>query len=433
MKPTTPPSPKILQKRLLRTAIALLVAAAVIFGYMTYTKSATSDASPAQTKDFILAIQSGERDNHAVLIKPDGSLLLAPRPAGGADDREAVWRPDGNRVFISRSIVGSKDPEESNYQIYRWNPEGDKAERRTIGTRALAHPRFDPTDTQPTAQALATAGGRVLLFDPMKDSSINQILPPTTKGADLGGGEDSTAGVFEAYYKDIGTSFKEARWSPDKKYVVAVLRRENGEALMFQIAQPTTEEERRPHIIACGDRIDFDVSMVSNSITFTVLNFQWQDTAHIPDQYKKDGKPTTPYSHTVAVANLDKILSDDPKGAVAYIDVSQKDPKAFCQPTFSPDGNTVVVVEGAYKSQGEFEPEILVAYHLQGGPMSIVAKGLIYDPSWSPAGDQIVFVRKEASGERDVVTVAPDGTGERSRTAGKGNFAHPIFSPKFGQ
>lgn len=432
---TAPPtSPKILQLRQLRTAIVILVAAGAFAGYYFYTKSASSDSSPANTKNDILALKEENGGNRAVLIQPDGKIVESPAEGTGVDDREAVWRPDGNRIFISRAVAGSKTPEETNYQLYRWNPSSNDCQRRTIGTRALAHPRFSPEDAKdPAAKALTTAGGRVLLFDPLEDSSIRQILPPATKEIDIQTNQadsGAAAGDFDQFYRGLGDSFREARWSADKTYIISVLRRDNGEALVVQKAQPQSEEERRPSLVICAQHIDFDVSAGSNTVLFSALDFQWQDENHIPDQYKLGGKVTRPYNHLLAVMDLDKIASKDP-AALKILDVSKADGKAFAEPTLSLDGKAALVVEGTFKGGNEFSAEALFVYGTGGGSPQLVARGAISNPSWHPSGDRLLFARREANGERDIVMIAKASPGQEvSLTSGKGSFSHPKFSPQ---
>ena len=59
-----------------------------------------------------------------------------------------------------------------------------------------------------------------------------------------------------------------------------------------------------------------------------------------------------------------------------------------------------------------------------------IAKGTIYEPSWSPAGDKIVFARREVDGKRSIFSINKDGTGERKISDGKGNYGFPKFSPQ---
>ncbi len=434
MKTTDPSQPKIIQKRILRTAIVLFFAAALIGGYMWFSRSSHTDSTPADTKGYILAIQNGDQDSHAVLIKPDGTVIKSPESGTGTDDREADWRPDGNRVFISRSVTGSPDPELSNYQIYRWKPDENRIERRTIGTRALAHPRFSSADSSLTdPKALATAGGRVLLFDPLEDSSIKQILPPISKGASMdtsGEGDQASGGDFDLLYKGLGSSFREARWSLDKAYIVAVMRRDNGESLIIQRANPTTDEERRPILILCADHIEFDIHPTKNEIVYSAQNFQWQDSDHVPDLFHKGGKTTRPYNHVLAYLDLDKVIARD-KSGLGGIELSNSDGKCWSQPAYSPDGEGLVVVAGAYAvTEGEFKPAGLMFYPAHGGPSGVVAKGQISDPSWQPSGDAVIFARREVNGEKDLVVVPRAGGGEKSLTAGKGNFSRPLYSPQ---
>jgi len=428
----TPHQPKIVQGRLLRTAVVLFVGAGAVGGYLWYSHQSKSDTAPVDTKGCILALRNDAHASRAVLIKPDGSIVEAPTDQEGTDDREAVWRPDGSRVFISRSATGSKDPELSTYHLYRWKPDERRVERRTIGSRALAHPRFAAADAAlPDPMALATAGGRVLLFDPLQDSSIKQILPPTTKEIAMNANAqgEADAADFDALYKGLGSSFREARWSSDKSYIVAVLRRDSGEALIMQLSEPKTDADRVPRLIVCGDHIDFDVLPTGNAIVFTVQGFQWEDAAHVPDKFKKNGKIETPYRHLFALVDLDKANAKD-NTAIAAIDVSNNDAKCFSEPVCSPDGGGVAVVVGGYKGVGDFQAEALMAYALQGGSPIVIAPGAISNPCWEPSSEGIVYAKKGADGHHDICFMARGGGQERQITSGKGDFTHPVYSPQ---
>ncbi|MFX9042746.1 hypothetical protein ABTN45_20195, partial [Acinetobacter baumannii] len=82
-----------------------------------------------------------------VAIKPDGTIVESPDFVKGSRDRDAVWRPDGNRIFFS------SDREEKAFNIYRWNLATNKVVRRTLGKIGKTDPSFSylgTADSQPT-------------------------------------------------------------------------------------------------------------------------------------------------------------------------------------------------------------------------------------------------------------------------------------------
>lgn len=421
-----PAQPKIVQKRVVRTAIVLLIAATAFFLIRVIPDYLSRDDSPADTKGTILALKVGDGKSQAILVKADGSEIESPGFEPGTDDREAAWRPDGNRIFISRSKQ-TKDPEENNYQLYRWNPGTGKVERRTIGTRALAHPRFSPADAaNPNAEALVTAGGKVLVFDPLKDGSTRQLLPPSKKEVQLdskGSGENDDSGEFADLYRNLGTSFREARWNSDKSIAIAVMRRDNGEALIIQKLNGSPEE-RRPRLVAVGDKIEFDVSTKSDKVVYSILNFQWPDKDAIPEDFRKGGKVTRPFNHALILLNLATFESQP-------IDVSQNDTRSFGSVAISPDELHVLAVGGNYSNAPDFRSEALVMYTLQQGVQpNILSTGLIFDPCWHPGGKRVAFVKRNPAGAQPIYEMDIDGGVERLRSRESGSYAKPSYSPQ---
>lgn len=419
--------PKIVQKRIARTAVVLLIAAAAFFLIRYLPEMLNRDDSPADTHGTLLALKVDGGKSQAVLISKDGTENLAPGFEPGTDDREASWRPDGNRIFISRSKA-SKDPEESNYQLYRWNPANGKVERRTIGTRALAHPRFSPADAaNPNAEALVTAGGKVLVFNPLKDGSTRQLLPPSKNEVSLdskGGGESDDSGEFADQYRNLGTSFREARWTADRKMAVAVMRRDGGEALIIQKLEGPAEE-RRPRLVAVGDRIEFDVAAKSNKVVYTILNFQWPDRDNIPEQFRKDGKVTRPFHHALVFLDLDS-------GQSQPVDISQDDKRAFGSVAIGPDDSKVLTVGGNFGSAPDFRPEALVLYGLaQGIQPKVLSTGSIFDPCWHPSGGRIAFVKRAGGQSQPIYELDIEGNGvERLLSKPGASYAKPSYSPQ---
>jgi dipeptidyl aminopeptidase/acylaminoacyl peptidase len=93
-------------------------------------------------------------------------------------------------------------------------------------------------------------------------------------------------------------------------------------------------------------------------------------------------------------------------------------PAVASQPTFSPDGQRVVVVaaEGDYESAGP-DSTSLLAVGLDGAdPVAVTPVGDQVDaPSWSPGGSAVAFVRHDLDRRRDeIVVVGADGSAPRS-------------------
>jgi len=111
---------------------------------------------------------------------------------------------------------------------------------------------------------------------------------------------------------------------------------------------------------------------------------------------------------------------------------SPNDQAAFGTPVFSPDGASVALTIGEYKD-GAMSPKALIVMpaRTSGGQAGArLILGEVYEPSWHPSGNSLVYIKRDPDGKRSVYTVNKDGSGERSLSGGRGNFAYPTFSPQ---
>ena len=295
--PSTPKQSKISQRLALRTLFLVVLLGGVYFGYQWW-KDQSGDLAglkPAQTVGWLAAIQFQANGQQAVAFDPTGKLMPSGGWKDGNTDRDITWNPSGNRIFFV------SDREENNFHVFRWNPtDGSDPARRTIGSRSRSLPMF-PRQAGPDADAsaLITSGGFVLEYRP-KDLSTVQVLPPLGREVvqssyEEGGG---AADQFSGVYAKFGNSFKVARWCKGKDYIAAIMRRDDGEVLILQNMQPTTEGKLpRPEAIVAGDHVEFDVNPQDGSVVFAVQNFQWPIPEAIPAQFHKGNKITRPFAH----------------------------------------------------------------------------------------------------------------------------------------
>ena len=91
-------------------------------------------------------------------------------------------------------------------------------------------------------------------------------------------------------------------------------------------------------------------------------------------------------------------------------------------PSMSPDGRRIV-----YRTFGP-EGDGLRFMDLETKQVRPIGTGYDNFPLWSPRGDLIMFSR-QASGDYEIYTIRPDGTGLRRLTHSRGNDAHMAWSP----
>lgn len=410
--------PKISQKMLLRFAIGLFIMTGLFLAYRWWSgvsKDPTDIPLEADTGNLIGAIQLLDEGSQAVVVKPDGEVRLSPGYAQGKTDRDLVWRPDGNRLFFV------SDREDDSYLVYRWNLASDAVAKRSIGTRSQADPSFAPPGSpEANEKALITAGGFVLECDP-RDVTTRQILPPV--GKEIGGGDEGSAGQFEQLYQRIGTSFRVARYGKDKKFVAAVMRREDeGEILIVQ----SMEKVEPPLVIMAGKHIDFDVNPISGEIAFAVNGFFFHDPRSIPPEVIKNGKVELPFANVVG-------LFDPEAKSMKYVMPTREPDYGFRNVQVSPDGSMLLVVAGKLDANANFEPEDLVVVPARdrgGEEARRLLHEKVFDPSWHPNSHTIAFCKYNDAKKRAIFRINKDGSGYEDVTKDKGDFATPMFSPK---
>ncbi len=417
--------PKISQKLVMRSAIGLIGLAILIFAF-NYFRSIETDLNGNATVDsagMIAALQSVGDVNHVVVIKPDGTLIQQPGIEEKSDDRDVVWRPDGNAVFFA------SDRSKDRFTMFRWRPDPSaKPEQRSVGSRAQGAPDFLTGDAGlgANAHALLIMGGKVMDYDPKKPS-LFQVLPPVDpknrveiSGEEEGGGSTS---AFEGVYANLGSSFRRAKWLPDKSAAVAVMRRDSGEVLIYQKLNTSDPVEGRPKAIVAGDRVDFDVDERTGLVYYAVTNFQWVRAEDAPPEFHKGNRLTTPFKH--AIGRFD--VTGKSSGIVT---ASKDDTAAFNEIRVDPQGKFLLVTYGPYLGDRNFGPGGLSLVPLEGAPEpSLLAKGDVHEPSWSPTGDKVLFALRESETSRPIMEVSRTG-GPPVRKSPAGVFSYPQYSPQ---
>lgn len=409
--------PKIVNKLLQRTAL-FLIGLAIVFGGIRFVQSLKGDYDlGGESTGMVAAIRLEEDGQQAVLIKPDGSIVTTKSWKPGVIDREPVWSPDGKYLFFC------SDRKESTFNVFRWNPQRDDAESRTIGTTSRSNPTFAPDGALDSL--LLVAGGSVRELDP-KQMRTPQILPPSnaeiSQGSTDESGSSGAEGSFSAVYGTLGKAFRVARYFGDKRYIAAIMKRDEGELLVIQDLQPVNDRVPKPQPVVAGDRIEFDINAKTNTVVFSVQNFRWPDPQQAPPEFRKGNKITVPFRHFVGIA----AAGQAPVPVVA----SPDDGSAFASPRVSPDGSRLLLIQGTMK-EGSLRPAGLLTMPYKANGVqaaSPLSQGEVYEPSFSADGTQVVFA-KRVNGKRDLFRVGVDGSSEVNLTDGKGDFANPLISP----
>jgi dipeptidyl aminopeptidase/acylaminoacyl peptidase len=414
---STPLQPKINHTLLKRTAF-FLIGLAVVFGGIRYVQSLQGDYDlGGDSTGMIAAIRMESDGQQAVLIDSEGHVKTTSSWKPGNVDREPAWSPDGKYLFFC------SDREKTIFNVFRWNPQKGDAESRTFGSPSRGNPTFAPQGGPDSL--LLVAGGAVRELDP-KTKKTPQILPPQNaeiaQSSNDEGGAGGAEASFTAIYGGLGKSFRIARYFGDKRYIAAIMKRDEGEVLVIQDLQLVNDKVPKPEPIVAGDRIEFDIDPKTNRVAFSVQNFRWVDPKVVPPRFRKNNKIIVPFRNFVGMVS--------PGDQPTPITASPDDNVGFTAPRVSPDGSRLLLIAGPMKD-GALEPKSLITMPFTANGIqakAILSEGEVYEPSWSSDSKQILFA-KRTNGKRDIYKIGADGANLSNLTKGSGDFYTPLFSP----
>lgn len=420
----TTEQPKVLRKMIARFAILSLVIAGAIYGYVEYRKIGKDLDFPLKndTAGMVAAVRFLDEGSQVVVLDKNGKMIESPGYQAGKNDKDPSWRPDGHRLFFL------SDRDENAVNVFRWNFGANKIMRRTLNSRTKGMPRWLPAGAPGANEsALITSGPFILEMNPT-EGTTRQVLPPVQK--ERSGVEGEGAGdQFAAMYQSLGQSFKSARWTPDKKFVIAVLRGEMGEVLIAQ----NIETGGLPTPIVAGERVDFDMHPTTGRVFFATLNYRLTNPEEAPESMRlPDGRIKLPFKHAIGWFDPGK----EGEGANGVIVASSKDDQTFSNPSLSPDGATLLILDGIVDDGSNFISRgivLLPADPSGGANATLLHKGEVFEPAWLPNSDGVVFVQRDESRQRAIFKIGRDGTGLTNLTKGKGDFASPKPSPQAGR
>jgi hypothetical protein len=443
----TPHVQPLMNRRLVKRGIigAVLI---VVFLAGTFIVQNVRDVDLPATTDtvgYVAAIQELPNGSQAVMIKPDGTLQLSNGYHDGENDRDPVWRRDGNRLFFT----SDRDPQQASgrarqVNLFRWNPGSGRVERRTATQGSYTGLTYSTTD--PKGLGLVALGGVIVEFDPVTgDTSPVLPSPPDKNAQDQAGSEEGRKGSIEnSFFSQYGSSFKSAVWFDDNKFIVAIMKGEEGETLLLQdmtmVQDPTTGQMvlRAPIALGSGEHIDMDVNAKTGCIVFTLQAFKIteRDIKNIPPEYIKNGQVAPPYRHMIGLLDPKALTPLGQTGTMAeqpqIIVQTPNDQNVFGSPMFSPDGSGIVVTYGVY-SGGEMAMKGLVAMPASAGggnSPSFIHKGPVTGMSFSGDGKHIAYSQREKDGTDSIHVMGNDGSGDQQLLVGKGSFTQPRFSPQ---
>lgn len=425
-----PEQAKITRKHIQRTVVFAVVLLAIAYGvYWVLTNNRDPDPflPPFNSVGDVAAIQVAGDGSQAVIIKPDGTIIQSPDYTNGATDHDITWRPDGNRVFFDSDRY-NQEP-----HLFRWNPDKQIVERRTIDRRTKGQLTFTaPGLDKPSKTALMISGGTVVEIDP-NTGDTKQLLPPMKKDAAASsqteeGGQQSQ---MAAEYQHLGHSFVRALWGYQKKVIAAVMRRDNGGEVL--IIQDMIHPDTPPTPVATGEHVGLDVHK-DGYFVFSVLGYQVPDWSKSEtEKYTKNGKIIPPFKHMVGIVDPGQTSMRSIQFVGIVPNQGPYSNIAFGDPVISPDGEYLAMPVGTYKNQS-FQPTALSLVPLVPGGFSKavpLAGGAFTHPSWDPASQRIAVLAQRKDGGHDVISIGKGGVSDIiNLTNGKGDYLECSFSPQ---
>ncbi|MBS1724971.1 MAG: PD40 domain-containing protein [Armatimonadetes bacterium] len=427
------------KKAWLRIGVPIVIVLVVVRGYMWYQEwsSDIEGEAPVDTKDMIAAIEVKPGGSQVVAFRADGSKIESDGFKDGTLDQDIAWRPDGGRLLFSSNRGNG------NYNIWRWNPVDNKVAIRSVGDRAKSNIFFGWTEDKALRDsALFTAGGFVFKYD-QKKTTTEQLLPPATRKTQGGGEDQGNVSQMDAIYKQIGEGFVSAKWGIDRQAVWTVMKREADQVLVFNpLLSNRNKGLPKPYFAA--KQIDFDV-LPDGSAIASLHGFQFMDPSNIDPKYLKDGKPQAPFDDAIYFLPADgekppAVICHTIGGKFFFGGVGQQPTPvetikdgvfALSNPAASPDGGSFAFVLGR-STGGPVQGLALIAFPLkEGGALKgpgRIGLGDVSQPSWSPEGDRITYVKREA-GQR-AIYVAKLAGGVEEKVSSGGDYMSPKFSPQ---
>ncbi|MBX3095225.1 MAG: PD40 domain-containing protein [Fimbriimonadaceae bacterium] len=410
-----------------RAVIILFVIAAMFAGYRIFADWAKdpNDKGYVPTHDLILALEDTENGTQAVIFTLDGVKKVVPGDWTEKEVKEATWRSDGNRVMF----VGNRDDEA--FQIYRWNPQSGAVDRRMpAGSRNVSFLWYHQGGEEAgNERGLAIVGGLVYQYEQGGSIRLSQLLPPRTVGPTVTESEGAT-GASDAMtgpYKALGESFTDAAWAAGGNVVYAVMRRQTGGQILIsqQIGVDDKGSPLPPVPMMAADRIELHVNAAGDA-AFSFTGFQWPDPANIPDEFRKNGEVTVPYTNGLFLVKWNA-ATNQPQMIPVFL--TEKN-EAVRSPHLSADSQAIVAQYGTIEEEQFKGQSLILVPAAEGGIQQVQAIGpaSMINPAFAPDSSKIVCIGKDDQGRTRIYLI---GQGQPPRAIGDpGDYREPIFSPQ---
>ncbi len=338
------------------------------------------------TVDWIVCVRRNANGNGDILmLKPDGEILALTEDE--YDDESPNWSPDGKKV------VFSSNRRDGVYQLWTIDPDGKGLSQLTIGGGAKQAPVYD----RDGEFILHIAQGLVAQID-KKGIHARQLIPLPEQ--------------MENVREDFGAvAFRYAR-RYQFELIAAVQRIDDGELAVLQDLSDTSRQFVLP-ILLKGERVDIDWAYRSPLLIVAGAGIE------VPDGQGE-------VAQVGAIIRFD-LTQGAKKMQAQPLWLSPDNTESALEVAWSPDDSRIAFVLAERQPDGKLKRKGLYTLPSDGGVPTEIVAGEVYDPSWSPDGQYLVFAMGKV-GERQIYTVKIDGTELKQRTQ-TGDHTSPRWSP----